>query len=172
MEHYGEPAAGSPRFMRDVVPMKKMMIKAIGVVLVVLGAFKMYACLRTLIAYAPLAVGTWSEIAWSLYGLNLLMVAIGLGKIVGGLGLLWLKSWAKWIAIVSVLLHVTLLVYFGLPIWMQMLQGTFKNPAGIPMWHDSVTIGSNLMIAAALMFLLRQEKEGQPAQPHLGRYRR
>jgi len=128
--------------------------------LITLGAMKVYACLRVVVLFVPIVFkdglpGMWIHPAV----LNLAMAAIGAAKVVGGVGLLWLKSWAKWTSAVAASLHVMFLAFFGIPIWIKMVQGTFENPAGIPMWKDYVTMGVNLLIVLALFILFKKSNK-------------
>ena len=83
------------------------------------------------------------------------MALIALGKIVGGIGLLWIKTWAKWTSIVAALLHALVVACFGLPIWIRMATGRNEIPAGIPMWKDFVAFGVNTAIVVALLVAFR-----------------
>ena len=142
--------------------MKKMIVRAIGIMLITLGAMKAYACLRVVAVFVPI-VFEHGLVSMGIHAgsLNLVMAAIGLAKAVGGVGLLWLKSWAKWTAAVAASLHILFLACFGIPIWIKMAQGTFENPAGIPMWKDYVTIGLNLVIVIALFILFKKPKNSR-----------
>lgn len=151
-----------PKAMQRVrAAAKNMIIRAIGILLVVLGVPKAFACLRTVLFVIPIGAeaGLPSGVVSSATILNLVMAAIGIGKIVGGLGLLWPKYWAKWTAASASTLHILLLACFGVPIWIQMVQGTFRNPANIPMWKDFVTIGVNVAIVVLLLTLFKRAKE-------------
>jgi uncharacterized membrane protein len=141
--------------------MKKMIIRGIGILLIVMGVPKAFACLRAVLFVIPIGAeaGLPSAAVWSATILNLAMAAIGIGKIVGGFGLLWPKYWAKWTAAAAAAMHVLLLTYFGAPIWIQMVHGNFRNSANIPMWKDYVTIGVNIAIVVLLLSLFKKAKE-------------
>ena len=142
--------------------MKNMRIRAIGILLIVLGAIKVYACLRVVVVFVPIVFEHGlTSMGIHAASLNLAMMAIALAKVVGGFGLLWLKSWAKWTASVAALVHVFFLAYFGIPIWIQMMNGTLHNPTNLPMWSDFVTIAVNLAIAIMVLACMRQSKQAR-----------
>jgi len=147
--------------------MKKMIIRAIGILLIVLGAARAFACLRVVFVFVPVLFGHDCLISAGTQAalLNLGMASVALAKVAGGVGLLWLKTWAKWVAAVAAIIHVLFLSYFGLPIWFQMAKGTFENPAGIPMWKDFVTIGLNLAVAVTVLACMKKSKETRGTTP-------
>ena len=138
--------------------MKKTIIRAIGILLIILGTFKAYTCLRVVAVYVPIAFEHGlAALGASAVLLNLIMAIIGMAKVAGGLGLLWLKQWAKWTAAAATILHAIILICFGIPIWIQMANGTFQNTAGIPLWKDYVTIAVNTVIAVTLLAYMKNE---------------
>ena len=60
-------------------------------------------------------------------------------------------------------------MYFGAPVWIQMLNGTFQNRASIPLWKDWVTVGENVVIIIALLTLSRKAEEGTTRPLHTDR---
>ena len=151
---------GNRRHMAGVVPMKKMIIRAIGVLLIVLGTIKAYGCICVVVLFIPILFENgMSSIGIHAGMINLVMAAIDVSKIVGGFGLLWLKSWAKWTAVVASSLHVLIISYFVIPIWIKMAQGAFENPASIPLWKDYVSIAVNIAIAITLLALFKRKSK-------------
>lgn len=143
-----------------VVPMKKMIIRAIGMLLIVLGTIKAYGCLSVVAVFVPIvfeqgliALGVQAGVD------NIVMAGIGLGKVVGGFGLLWLKSWAKWVAIVAASVHALFLTYGGISLWVLLIRTNRTLPTGIPYWKDYVSITVNITIIIALFVLFRKPKE-------------
>jgi hypothetical protein len=142
--------------------MKKMIIRSIAILLIVLGAIKAYACMGVVVGICPIVFEHgMTSLGSRVASLHLGMVAISLAKVVGGFGLLWLKPWAKWTAAVAALAHVLFLTYFGIPIWIQMINGTIDSPADLPMWREFVTIAVNLVIAVMVLACMRQSKESR-----------
>lgn len=144
-----------------------MMIRAIGILLVILGVPKAFVCLRTVLSVIPVAAeaGMPTGILWHAGLLNLCMAVIAIGKTVGGFGLLWTKRWAMMTAAVAALLHALFLAYSFVPIWIQMLQGTFENTGRISFHRDYVAMAVNITIAATLIlvFMKEMKREAQPA---------
>ena len=144
--------------------MKQIAIRCAGALLAVLGVMKLYPILGWFGTFPPIARELAQEgtpvpgVEWA-YVLNGLIGIIAVGKIVGGLGLVWIKPWAKWTAAGAAALHVLFLTYFGILIWIQMANGTFENPAGIPIWKDFVTIAVNLAILVTILTCTRKAKE-------------
>jgi uncharacterized membrane protein (DUF2068 family) len=136
----------------------KIIIKTIGILLIALGAYKGYVCMRTIIVAMPIAFENGlQDMAIIVSLITLGMVIISLGKVVGGIGLLWLKPWAKWTASVAAVIHIVLLVGSLIAIWI-ITKGEFHNSAKIPFWKDYVTIGVNLAIVIILFLLFRKNK--------------
>jgi uncharacterized membrane protein (DUF2068 family) len=136
----------------------KITIRIIGILLIALGSYKGYVCMRTIIATMPIAFENGLKDMAIMVGLiNLVMVIIGLGKVVGGIGLLWLKSWAKWTASVAAVIHIVLLVTSLIAIWI-ITKGEFHNSVKISFWKDYVTIGLNLAIVIILFLLFTKNK--------------
>ena len=138
-----------------------MIIKAIGILLITLGAMKAYSCLRVVVVFVPVLFehDCLASAGFQAAVINLVLASISLAKVTGGIGLLWLKSWAKWTSITATLLHVLFLSYFGIPFWYRMLSGTFANQWNLSFWKDGVTIGVNFAIAVVLMTCMKRPKE-------------
>jgi len=139
--------------------MKKMTIRAIGILLIMLGAIKAYICLRVVVLFVP-TVFEHGLITLGIQAtaLNLTMAAIGLAKVVGGIGLFWIKAWAKWTATVAASLHVVFLAYFGIPIWIKVGLGTLEWPEQLPMWRDPATIGVNVALVVVLFTFMKKTR--------------
>jgi hypothetical protein len=148
------------KLIRERCAMKKMIIRSIAILLIVLGTIKAYGCMTVIVGVCPILFEHgMTSLAVYAASLNLTMVAISLAKVIGGFGLLWLRSWAKWTAAVAALAHVFFLTYFGIPIWTKMINGTFDNLADLPMWRDFVTVAVNLVIAVMIFACMRQSKK-------------
>ena len=145
--------------------MKKTIIRTIGILLIVLGTLKAYTCLSVVASYVPIAFEYGLErLGLHAALLNLTMAAIGLTKVVGGVGLLWLKPWAKWIAAIAAMLHALFLTCFQVYFWTLVLRGMFDWLAGYPIWKDFATIGVNLLTVIALFLLFKKPKKNENAQ--------
>ncbi len=143
--------------------MKKTIIRSIGVLLIVFGTMKTYACMNVVFVLVPIAFDNGlKSLGNSAFILNLAMAGIELAKVAGGLGLLWLKQWAKWVTAIAASLHVLILAYFGIPIWIKVLKGTFEWPEEIPFWRDPVTIGVNILLILILFVFLPNNSQQHP----------
>jgi len=89
------------------------------------------------------------------YLVNLLVATLAGAATVAGLGLLWPKAWARWLAVVTVAVSLVYHVAAWIPVWMQMLGGTYRNP-GIRLWTDYITMGLYIGIIAVLTLLWPQ----------------
>ncbi len=144
--------------------MKQTAIRCVGAVLAIVGIMKFHSMLGFFFSFLPYARKLARD-GLPVPGLESALIlhcvfgTISILKIIGGIGLLGLRPWAKWIAAVAALSHVLFSVYGGIPIWIRMANGTFENPAGIPMWKDFVTVAVNLVIAVTILTCMRRSKE-------------